>query len=331
MADNIARVNGKDAFAAVGDAWHKKGVNLPKEVDAATMIKAAGLDYPVELVPMTVDFKGTPMLVPNKFAIRRGDTGTIFNVVSNIYEVIPNVSSFSFFDAVIGDGAFYHSAGALGQGEKIWILAKLPRDLDIAGDKIEEYVLLWNGHGDGNAFNFQTTPVRVVCQNTLNVAISGADTHKVYRKYHLKGVNDRLNADDAREILGLAETYYEHFEAVANKLAKTKMSAKKLNDFIELLLPAPKPVLALPAPDPANYQLPTITANRRAQVKDMIVAGRGNDRAGVKGTAWGAFNGVVEYADFVRGRDDNRTASLLMGTGRELKQKAWDILTADIN
>jgi len=335
VAHNIARTNGKDQIAYVGKApWHKLGTFLGDElVKSRTMVKAAGLDYPIVLRPVHTRHKGRVVEIPGRQAVVRGDTGAVFTVVSDRWEPVQNVDAFRFFDRVVGKGkAVYETAGALGQGERIWILARLPGMSVVAGDEIEQHVLLSNGHDGMTAFTFQMSPIRVVCQNTLNIALSDVDQSRVYRRFHVAGVNRQLEPKDAADIIGLAKTFYSHLEEQGQALAERKMSVKSLEQFLADLfplpaLPAPKTVAALPAPRPEDYQVPAIITHRRELVRELIERGKGNDRKGVRGTAWAAFNGVVQFADYIQGKDDTRTKSLLFGTGHALKQRAWDRLT----
>lgn len=337
MAHNLSKTDGKTAMAYIGaEPWHRQGTSLgDKEVSSAKMLKAAGLGYEITLEPVfTRNSSGQMIQIDGKNAVVRADTGDVFNVLSDRWEPIQNADAFTFFDGVVGEGqAVYHTAGALGRGERIWILARLPHDSIIAGDKVEQHILLSNGHDGGNAFTFQMTPIRVVCQNTLNIAIDTIEHSKVYRQFHLTGATSRLDPAVAAEIIGLAGTFYSEFEMRANAMAKMRMSKNAVADLVAALFPvpaiaAPKSTLALPAPKPADY-IPAVTLNLRDKVTDFIVNGRGNDQRGSKGTAWGAFNGIVEFADYARGQDESRAKQLLFGQGRILKQKAWNLLNVN--
>ena len=336
MAHNIDRaafVKGEPWWlSSAPDRGHKVG---DAEVTSQVMLEGAGLGWQVDLQDVFTQIDDTMTRIDGKRAVVRSDTGAIFQVVSDRWEPVQNTDAFAFFDSVVGEGAaVYHTAGSLGKGEKVWILAKLPKVSDIAGDIVEQYVLLANSHDGKTAFTFQTTPIRVVCENTLNFALGRVAGQGVYRKFHLSGVTSRLNADDAREIIGLAGSYVEEFEKVANQMAAAKMSSKDLDAFLAELfpvkaLPAGTPTLALPAPDAKMIaQVPAITIKRREEVKDFIVAGAGNERKGIKGTKWAAINGVAEWTDFAQGKDANRAKSLLFGTGRTLKQRAFDLLAS---
>lgn len=352
MPDNIARINGVDQMAYVGEKpWHSKGTYLgDKHVDSATIAAAAGLDYDVTLQPVwTINPTETitPMIeVPRKKAVVRADTGAVLGMVGPNWEPVQNRDSFRFADALIGKGLFWETAGALGQGERMWALARFPGDIDIAGDAMKRYIMFANGHDGSLAFTAQQTLIRVVCDNTLQMAIEDAGevgvyqntgdrraaTSKVYRMIHKRGINAELSPEDAAEIVGLTEVYFAAMKEVGDALAGQKMSAKALDQFIEDLfplpmLPAPKPTLQLPAGTPApDLTISTRLTNIRSSVKALCLNGKGNDRAGIAGSKWAALNGVVEYADFVRGNEDTRPNSILFGGGKQLKQRAFDLL-----
>jgi len=125
MPANIATTNGKPAFMFYGEEpWHRLGQKLEAPATAAEAITAAGLDYEITLTDVaTVD----GMMVPKTKAVVRYDNQTVLGVVSDKYCPVQNRQAFSFLDAVVADGGLrYHTAGALGRGEKVFLLAKLP-------------------------------------------------------------------------------------------------------------------------------------------------------------------------------------------------------------
>lgn len=338
MAHNIARANGKDSMAYVGkQPWHKLGQKL--EGDGATVREittAAGLDYPIKLTPVYTTLKRRQLEIPNRRAVVRPDTGAVFSVVSDQWEPVQNRDWARFMERIIGrQNAIAQTAGALGQGERVWLLAKLEGSFGIKGDEIERYLLHTNGHNGMIAFETMVVPTRVVCQNTLNIATASASCI-VYRDIHTPGINQRLDPAIAKAMLRKSGYYFETFIADAGALADRKMSARALDKFVADLFPLPAlpapsaPAMkALPAPNMDDYKVPAIIANKRELVKNLATDGLGNKRRGVAGTAWAAFNGAVEYADYIQGTDANRTKSLLFGAGADLKQRAWNLLTVN--
>jgi phage/plasmid-like protein (TIGR03299 family) len=324
-----------------------------QEITAKAMLEASGSDFLVQKGKMrgeiVVDGKRVTGTVPNLFAIMREDTREVFGVVTERYELFQYHEAFGFFDEVVGAGqAIYHTAGTLGRGEIGWILARLPEHISVNGsDIVENFLLLSTGHDGRHAFHMMFTPIRVVCQNTLNIATGYGRRSDGYRLSHFTGLRRRLKVEDAREALGIAKTFLKEFGETANKLGQLPISDEELDGFIQRALPIPKrlmlappksvtePFALLPEPKkedlvPADQWAATSNPRNRELVKKLIKEGKGNDDPAIAGTRWAAFNGVAEYTDYLDGWDNKRTQSLLFGRGQATKQRAWDLLTADI-
>lgn len=314
-------------------------------VTAAEMLAASGNNWEVKMTELrAVEFPGEPgLVVPNTKAVLREDTKDILGVRSDRYEPIQNAASFSFFDEVVGEGqAVYHTSGALGRGEKVWILAKLPHEIYIRqDDRVDMFMLLVNAHDGSMSFRMFFTPIRIVCQNTFTMAVRGGQRGGgvSYRLSHLRGVNSRMQVEQARQALGLAGDHVELFKAQAGRLAETPLAAEELEGLLQRVLPVPvKALLELPPaaplallaePKPEDYATLNFSMEallkRREAVRVLYREGRGNNGE----TRWDAFNAVAEFTDYQDGWDAKRTNSLLFGNGAWAKQKAWDVLTAD--
>jgi phage/plasmid-like protein (TIGR03299 family) len=338
----------KMAFVGAKPWWYgsspELGIDLGSNpVTAEEMIAAAGMGWTVTPQPLFVGQNGLPVLaeVPGYKALVRQDTGKVLGIKTNRYEPIQNSDAFSFFDAVVGEGqALYHTAGSLGDGEKVWILAKLPESITINGsDVVENYLLLANAHDGSFSFRMFFSPIRVVCNNTLNFALSTNENAKEgrgYRQTHHTGVNTRLNADSARVAIGLASDFLRDFGKEATKMAQKAISADEITGLLQRLFPLPKTLL-LSDPKKTTLLLPEprrdlvapefgIIFKKRDAVERLIHHGMGNENPAVAGTRWAALNGVVEFTDYLQGQDGKRTASLLFGNGQNLKQQAFNLL-----
>ncbi len=157
MVHNLAETNGRTAMMYTGESpWHRLGTKLDNPATAEEAIIAAGLDYDV----MLADLQTTGGLaVPHRKAVIRSDNYSVLGVVGNNYLPIQNKECFTFLDSVVADGALrYHTAGALGKGERIWLLAKLPDQIRIKNseDVTDKYLLLSNSH-DGTSSLLKTT------------------------------------------------------------------------------------------------------------------------------------------------------------------------------
>lgn len=323
-----------------------------QDVTAKIMLERSGCNFLVQKGKVrgeiTVDGKRKTGQVPGMYAIMREDTFQVLGTATKRYEIVQYHEAFSFFDEVVGEGeAMYHTAGTLGIGEQAWILARLPQEIIVNGhDVVENFLLLSTAHDARHAFQMMFTPIRVVCQNTLNIATDNGSKRDGFRLSHFSGIRQRLNAGDAREALGLAKGFLEDFGETANKLGQAAISDEEIDGLLQRVFPCPKRLL-LEAPKtaepfallsepkaedlvPADMWITTSLPKKRELVKTLIKSGKGNEDRAVAGTRWAAFNGVAEFTDYLDGWNKTRTRSLLFGEGRDSKQRAWDLLTEDL-
>jgi phage/plasmid-like protein (TIGR03299 family) len=317
MAHNV------DSMMYVGARpWHGLGKELANVATAEEAILAAGLDWVVE--PRSVFVAtgpGSYSEIPGKRAITRVDTGHVFNVMSDGYTPVQNREAFGFFDSVVGKGqAIYHTAGSLGAGERVWMLAKLPGELRIEGtdDVTEKFLLLSNSHDGTSALRMFFTPVRVVCQNTLNLAMSGRGKGEGISVRHTANV--MKNVQEAQRALGLAVKFYDTLGNTMNELANKAISRETLREYFNAIVP-----------NNADADRNTRTENIRRSMEQNFLYGKGNHLPGIKGTWWAALNGVTEYVDHDRSargtgidKVSNRLESQWFGSGAKLKAEAWD-------
>jgi phage/plasmid-like protein (TIGR03299 family) len=241
-------------------------------------------------------------------------------VVGKVYQPLQNKDAFSFFDAVVGiKEAMYHTAGALGKGECVWILAKLPGVVRVVGDDItEKYLLLTNRHDGWGSVTVMFTPIRVVCNNTLNVALGGKQTRATLR--HTQTIGMRV--EEVRQQLGIIHVEFSIFEQAARRLAEVNLTRDSFKGYLKNVGLAPK-----------ENDKPTPKAREiMEEISRLFEEGKGAKLPGARGTAWGAFNAIAEYADYFRPTKEKkgdeaihaRAKSILFGSGATLKQKAWD-------
>jgi phage/plasmid-like protein (TIGR03299 family) len=305
-------------FYAGEKPWHEQGTKVLSELTSAEAIRKAGLNWTVSTTPVLygVPKSRVPKVMAEQFVTRRDDTGDGLGIVGNRYKVLQNKDAFSFFDAVVGQkAAMYHTAGALGLGERIWILAKLPGDIIVKGvDKVEKFLLLTNSHDGKTTVTVKMTPIRVVCQNTLNAALN--DGEQASKLRHTSRIGQKVK--DVRETIGLVNKMYENLSEKFNFLANKPCGVKAFEGLVDFLELGPK--------DDAKLE-----DGKRYQIVDDLLArfekGKGNDQEGIKGTWWTAYNAIAEYTDysplFSRARTaDERTRSLLFGQGNLLKERA---------
>ncbi|MEI6291932.1 MAG: DUF932 domain-containing protein, partial [Chloroflexota bacterium] len=204
-------ITGQTAMMYVGiTPWHSLGTKLnnpPKSDDA---IISAGLDWRVEKYPLVAKTPHGNIEINDRFAVMREDFKDrpqphFFAIVSKDYEPLQNIEAFQFFDDIVGrKEAIYETAGALGSGERVWILAKLPESIRVVGDDIcDKYLLLSNSHDGKSSVQIKFTPIRVVCQNTLTMALSHGTTVRIP---HNQNIRKRLS--DSERLLGIIKNRF---------------------------------------------------------------------------------------------------------------------------
>lgn len=325
MGHNLSSANGRTKLVYTGATpWHGLGTKVENALTSEEAIIKAGLNWSVNKKQIQFNIgTGIPVQkdVPGHFATVRSDTQDALGVVGSKYRVLQNAEAFKFFDSIVGEKlACFHTVGALGLGEKIWLLAKLPGDFWVTkDDQVEKYLLLTNSHDGSSAVQILATPIRVVCQNTLNIAIRNATTRTSVR--HTLNIGSGIR--EIREQLGLVDSYYRTFE----ELSKSLVSQQANSIVVEKVLSD----LGL-TKDKAKES--TRTDNIRYEILKQFESGRGNRLQGVAGTKWALFNGVVEWVDYFRSargassdaKTESRTSSLLFGSGAQIKQQTLDTL-----
>ncbi len=210
--------------------WHGLGIRVEEALDSQEALRKSGLDWRV--VQKEILTSDNTIIDGYRANVRDSD-GSILGVVSDRYKIVQNDEAFAFTDALIGEGVKYETAGSLQNGKRVWMLAKLPEKYIIGGEKIDPYIVFSNSHDGSAAMKVCMTPIRVVCQNTLNLAINNAK--RSWSVKHTTNVQNRMH--EARETLGLAHKYMENLGAEFNELSRIKLTDKKVMEFINDLVP----------------------------------------------------------------------------------------------
>jgi phage/plasmid-like protein (TIGR03299 family) len=316
MAHNI------DSMMYFGETpWHGLGTELKRPATAAEAIQAAGLDWEAVKVPIFAKHPRGETLVPDTFAMMRSDRmqgadAVILGTVGNQYEPILNRDAFAFFDPIVGeDAAVYHTAGSLGKGERVWILAKLPGEIHVAGQDItEKFLLLSNAHDGSGALQIKFTPIRVVCQNTLSMALKGESFIKIA---HMRGATVRLA--EVHQDIEFINTTYKRIEDEFQRLAKVLVDDSRLENYLEEVFPIKEDW------EPKRTKK---VEQHRQEAAALFEGGIGNAAKGVRGTLWAAYNGITEFADhrMVAGThtQSGRVDRLWFGDAAKLKELAYE-------
>lgn len=320
---NVNANTGKAAFFSVKEkAWHNLGTILkenPKTSQDA--LKEAGLDYNVDLFPNMIQ---TPngLIESGSFSTVRTDTFQILgNSLGNRYEIFQNTQAFDFFDSVIGENlALYETAGALGNGETIFITAKLPNYIKVGGnDVIEQYVILTHSHDGTGAIKAGFTPIRVVCNNTLNAALRGGLKNQISIR-HTKNASAKLN--EAAKVWNMINTLSPEIEAKFNQMAKVRITDQKVLDLIGQIFVGTQD-------KDGNYS--TRITNIREEVLGYMYDHE--TQKDIKGTLYGFYNGITGYFQNVKTymNDDTKFKNIL-GNGSDFGkvQSAMDICEKEL-
>ena len=209
--------------------WHGLGVCVEEALNSREALEKSGLNWMVEQRPIITDGK----LIPGYKANIRQTDGKILSVVTDRYKVVQNHEAFAFTDALLGEGVKYETAGSLSDGKRMWILAKLPDKYIIEGEQVDPYLVFSSSHDGSGAIKVCMTPIRVVCQNTLNLALSSAK--RMWSTIHVGDLAAKM--EEAHSTLLLAEKYMGKLGTEVSRLSKIKLPDRKVMEYIDLLLP----------------------------------------------------------------------------------------------
>lgn len=210
--------------------WHGLGTQVMEAPTSAAALSLAGLDWRVIQKPL-LTYDEIP--VPGFKANVRDSDNQVLGVVTDRYKVVQNEDAFAFTDSLLGEGVTYETAGSLQNGRRTWILAKLPQRYIISGDEITPYLVFMNSHDGSGAIKAAMTPIRVVCQNTLNLALSRAK--RTWSADHVGDIQGKL--EDARDTLLYAGQYMEELGKAIDGLNKIRLSDRKVYEYIDALFP----------------------------------------------------------------------------------------------
>ncbi len=329
MAANISVQNGIEELAYVGKVpWHGIGTEVTGLMTASEALTNAHLDWAVEKHPAYANINGVFVPIPDQYATIRMDSGKPLGVVGSRYVPVQNKNALNLLDSIVATGeAKYEVAGALGNGEKVWLLARLPESVAIAGEEHLPYILLANSHDGKSPLIVQMTAVRVVCQNTLAVALN--EGRKQFRARHTPDITNKV--EEARVILGLAHSYFNAMVQEAEKLVKVKPTESQLEEFFGKLY---KIDAATVHELVGNTKNPV--GNNERHVDNILAlyhTGLGNYDTPVEGTAWALVQSVTDYLDHSiklnnGSKQEARFEKSMFGQNADVKQRAWDMAIA---
>ncbi len=293
-------------------AWHGLGTVFHEEVSTKEMLELANLqDWNVRLEEVVMpdgfnsDRKYNYVTRTNPFDRSQND---VLGVVGERYRILQNEELFDFGDALLDGGGRWETAGSIKGGRQVFGSLALEREMVIdekgVGDKVTSYLLVNTSHDGSIAIQASVTPVRVVCANTLNLAIgTGVGRHRSvkqsYKVRHTQTAQGKIQA--AREALGLANTYLDEFDKLAHELIQREITQDKFMEILYTAYPRPEEDKK-GAVSKWNTKIETIEEIYQSATTNMI-----------SGTAWGALNAMTERLDWFRSARKGNNERVLAG------------------
>jgi len=295
-----------ETMAYAGEVpWHGLGVKVIDDLTPAQMLEKAGLDWTVDKVPTYIDYNGKKLATEDSALVRSSD-GKILSVVSGEWNPVQNQEAFEFFnDFVMAGDMKMHTAGSLREGKNVWGLAKVNESFEIlGGDKVDSYLLFSNPHEYGRSIDIRFTPIRVVCNNTLTLAL-GTSSDLMVRLNHRRV----FDADLVKRTLGVAHSKMKTYKEAAEFLSSKRYTQDNLHNYLKEIFPAltkeNKDVMSRPA------------EQALAAVDTQPGANYG------EGSWWQAFNAVTFTTDHLLGHSNaSRLQSAWYGQNRQRKVTA---------
>ncbi|GGN96430.1 hypothetical protein GCM10011579_097900 [Streptomyces albiflavescens] len=329
MAHEIEQfTDGSAAFVSAREsAWHGLGTVTEGALTAEAAMRIASLaNWNVRLLELSATEitpdGATRVEVPNHFATARthpkSKATETLGVVGSDYHPVQNEEHAEFLNLLADQsGAHFETAGSLKNGRQVFLTMKMPQSLTIGGsDRVDLYIAAFNSHDGGSAFRIVVTPIRVVCANTQRAAIQGARSSFVVR--HTAGAKARIT--QARSALGLTFRYAEEFEKAAQRMIQAEMTLNELRSVVEEMWPVK---------DSDSARTKTNQHQRWAKISHLFE--HADTQAGIRGTRWGGYNALTEYANHVapaRGKTDadklrSRAERVISGASDALMERAF--------
>ena len=293
--------------AGTTNVWHNLGQRTDGAVTWKEAIKVAHLDWTVEKRQLRSD-KG--ILIP-AYGTFRADTDTFLGTVGSKYTPIQNVTMGDTLDMIVqSTGSHYETAGALYEGQSVWAMVKIPEQIKVGNDISENYILFSNRHDGKGAATVKLTSTRVVCQNTLTMAMQGSGSF--FRIGHYPTAEKRI--DEMVRTINSVSEQIGNLNGVFNILADAKISVAEFNLFLEKIMPTTFN---------KKGEVAAQNINKKIAITSIFEKNDGDVFVEQRGTMFNALNAVTNYVDHhasVKGdADRNRAQSALFGAGEALK------------
>ena len=318
MSHNLDFSTGKPAMAYAGARpYHGLGEELQQGQSIDEWVRAAGLDWEIQMLPVRYHIDGHDLLMPERFVLARSDTHKALSVVSDDYLPVQPRKVLEFYRDLVARRHYkLETAGALDGGRKVWALARTGLVADVGSnpaDKLGAYVLLATSCDKSLATTVTFTSIRVVCQNFLDFAIR--DSKSAGRRSIKVNHSQKFNVDEVHEELGLMDASWEGFMDSLNPMTAKKMNSDAAQEFFFSLLLTERERNEGKVSDKKERDV--------IQLMSLFTSAPGQAIESAKGTLWGAVNAVTYFVDHVRSGKSERIDSAWFGSGSALKQRAW--------
>ena len=294
--------------------WHGLGTKVEEAPTSADALYLAGLDWKVVQEHIFTETGDT--ILGYRVNVRDSDR-KVLGVVSERYKIIQNSEAFAFTDTLLGNGVRYETAGSLQDGRRVWLLARLPREYIIAGERISPYLVFSNSHDGSGAVKVALTPIRVVCNNTLNLALGTAS--RSWSMVHTGNIRDKIQ--EAKDTLFMAEEYMDSLGKEFERLRRQMITDGQVREYVEQLLPMEK------------NASPVQSKNIKNLREDMMCRYYdAPDLQGIGNNAYRFINAVSDFATHSRPlrRTANYNENLFMRTmdGNPVIDRAYQLVNA---
>jgi phage/plasmid-like protein (TIGR03299 family) len=324
-----------ETMAYVGQVpWHGLGEEMKKGTPIMKVGKKAGILWDVDTFPLHTEVNGVQVPIESHRSLIRLDTDAVLDVVGPDYEPIQNVEILRFFDEYVEHGDMWiETCGSLQNGKIIWALAKMDASFQVGkGDENEGYVLLVNWHKYGKSGQAKFTCVRVVCNNTLNMALDDGKKTTALRMRHDRKFDANRQAQIKSE-MGIARERFDLLKEVGMALAKMKITPKDAVEIASQIMGGSDRLEEFDYDSLSLKDAETFDGLRKPARRVMELyagEGMGSTLRTAKNTGWGMLNAVTQYVDFEAGRRDqsSRLAEAWFGRGDRIKRKAFATLAS---
>ena len=306
--------NVETMFSTRVKPWHGLGTIVMEAPTSETALELAGLDWNVVQREVYTDDN---IHVPGYKVNVRDSDNTPLGIVTDKYKIVQNREAFKFTDDLLGEGVRYETAGALQDGRRVWMLAKMPENYIIAGDKIEPYFLITNSHDGSSGIKACMTPIRVVCNNTLNLALNQAK--RIWTTRHTENIRARMN--EAQETLFMADSYMAALGKEIDSLCRIRISDQKVMQYMSEFFPVTEDMTDVQRKN--NLKLLNNMKRRYFDAPDLMDVGKNGYRF------INAVSDFATHAEPIR-KTKNYNENLFIRTveGNPLIDKAYQMIHA---